>query len=409
MEKILFNSPDIIKSLPGLDKMNEIQFSGYASIYGSENKKQDDSDNEELFYWFVGTQDYASKPTVIWTNGGPGSSSFWGFFLENGPYEIVQTEDGTKLTARDSAWNNYANYMIFEHPLSVTLSFSKDNDHIPENAPEGIKQYYQALLNFIDIHPEVAKNPVILAGESYAGTYLTLLSKSILDGNKKSGNVSLDLKSTVLLDAWVDPEVQMKSDTEYAYYHGLISRQQKNKIDLDYKNNLPGINMEIQKICGLYMANIAESGDPCFQPVLDYINRSDVRKAIHAKQDTLITQSWSKMVADNYASTVNNSYSDMVLEILKENVKVIVISGLNDAKDCNFIGTESWLYLLDDDVVKDFHEAETRQWKKGDNSPVLGYIQEGSLLSWVKVLNAGHLAVMDQPHLIQLILGMSEK
>jgi vitellogenic carboxypeptidase-like protein len=35
---------------------------------------------------------------------------------------------------------------------------------------------------------------------------------------------------------------------------------------------------------------------------------------------------------------------------------------------------------------------------------VLGFIQEARLLSWVKVLNAGHMAVMDQPLLINLIL-----
>ena len=35
---------------------------------------------------------------------------------------------------------------------------------------------------------------------------------------------------------------------------------------------------------------------------------------------------------------------------------------------------------------------------------VLGYIQDGGLLCRVKVLNAGHMAAMDQPRLIQLIV-----
>jgi hypothetical protein len=38
---------------------------------------------------------------------------------------------------------------------------------------------------------------------------------------------------------------------------------------------------------------------------------------------------------------------------------------------------------------------------------VLGYVQQGGGLSWVQVLNAGHLVVLDQPHLIDLIAPRS--
>jgi vitellogenic carboxypeptidase-like protein len=80
-----------------------IQFSGYASV--------SDATDEELFYWFVGTEDYVNRPTILWTNGGPGSSSFWGFFLENGPYivgpgsEYPEIDAGV-VTTRAEGWNN---------------------------------------------------------------------------------------------------------------------------------------------------------------------------------------------------------------------------------------------------------------------------------------------------------------
>ncbi|MGZ5044910.1 MAG: S10 family serine carboxypeptidase-like protein, partial [Methylobacter sp.] len=204
----------------------------------------------------------------------------------------------------------------------------------------------------------------------------------------------------------VNPMVQMATGTTYAYNHGMITKAQKEALDEKYQHNFPGVNEAIQKICRLYMANIAELADPPFQPVLDYLNRDDVREAIHAKQGTKLTESWSLQISNNYAFGVNDSYADMVLELLKEGLQIIAVSGLNDAKDCNFLGVEAWLNLLDDPVVNNFKKAGTTHWTSEDSKQVLGYIQNGGILSWVKVLNAGHLAAMDQLKLINLFLEM---
>src|SRR5690606_17652964 len=122
---------------------------------------------------------------------------------------------------------------------------------------EGIDQLYQSLLNFLDLHPEIAKNPIILAGESYAGTYLPLLAQAIKNGKRK-----LKLDMVVLCDAWVDPWTQMATDTSYAHSHGLISAAQKKQLDKEYAGKkLANINAAIQKICGCYMTNIAQAAD----------------------------------------------------------------------------------------------------------------------------------------------------
>jgi vitellogenic carboxypeptidase-like protein len=404
---------DRVLSLPGLDtpgnKVAGVQFAGYMPVTGSVYPKGPDAG---LFYWFVGTDDYATRPTIIWTNGGPGSSSFWGFFLENGPYEITYPEGGSPtVTTRATAWNQYANYMVFEHPLSVTMSFAKDAD-VPKTVEQGMEQYYQALLNFLAKHPEIAKNPIILAGESYAGTYLPLLAKEIVKGNASKGGTVLNLVGTVLLDAWVDPWTQMAQDTNYAFTHGLISAAQKEILDNNI--SLPNMATEIETLSGVYMANIAGKGDPPFDPVTAYLNNDDFRKAVHAPAvgpDTKVTQNWSAVVSNNYAERVNESYRDLVRDLLegtgpddKARQTILVISGLNDAKDCNFLGTGEWLNKLDGFAASRFKMAGTTQWKSPDGKEVLGFEQNGGQLRWLKVLNAGHLAVLDQPLLIEYIL-----
>jgi len=406
---------DRVLTLPGLNtpghKVEGVQFAGYSLVRGNVNP---DGPDAGLFYWFAGTDDYADRPTVIWTNGGPGSSSFWGFFLENGPYEVSIAEGPEPVmtvTARKHAWNQYVNYMIFEHPLSVTISFAKD-EQVPKTVEQGMEEYYQALLNFLAKHPEIAKNPIILAGESYAGTYLPPLAKLIVAGNAKAGHTTIDLRGTVLLDAWVDPWVQMASDTTYAFNHGIISAQQKEILDKNV--SLPVINDEIQKLSGVYMANIAQAMDPSFDPVMKYLNDDGFRKAVHAPlvgPGTTVTQNWSAVVSKNYTPQVNDSYAHIVRELLEDaehegkfKQRILVISGLNDAKDCNFLGTGEWLNKLDGIAAAEFKLAGTTQWLHPVTKEVIGFEQKGSLLSWLKVLNAGHLAVLDQPLLIQYIL-----
>jgi carboxypeptidase C (cathepsin A) len=117
-----------------------------------------------------------------------------------------------------------------------------------------------------------------------------------------------------------------------------------------------------------------------------------------------VTQLWSAAIGDRYQSTVNDSYAGTVEGLLGGGLHVMVVSGLNDAKDCNFLGTGAWLELLQGGAADAFKAAPTRKWQADPGGPVLGFIQDGGLLSWTKVLNAGHMAVRDQPLLINLIL-----
>ncbi len=393
---------DQVTSLPGAPEITNTQFSGYTST--QINSQSDDA--EKLFYWFVGTEDYANQPTILWTNGGPGSSSFWGFFLENGPYTIeTAIGDYPVVRPNPTGWNNFANYMIFEHPLDVTLSFAKNLDDVPKDPTEGAKQWYAALLNFLDLHPEIACNKIILAGESFAGTYLPLLANQIVQGNA-AGNRHIDIGSIVLCDAWVDPDTQMATDTTYAHTHGLISLAEKTDLDQQVNDGtleLSGVNAAIQSICGCYMANTAEIGDPPFDPVLLYLNRADVRKEIHVASTAALTNTWSQQVSDNYQNSVNDSCLPTVQHLLDQGIKIQVVSGLNDAKDCNFLGTEAWLSKLKGPAANAFKQQQTTQWLD-DIDVVIGFYQDGGHLSWLKVLNAGHLAVNDQPLIIDVIL-----
>ena len=119
-----------------------------------------------------------------------------------------------------------------------------------------------------------------------------------------------------------------------------------------------------------------------------------------------LTQNWSQQISDNYAARVNESFLPVVQWLLDEKIKlkVQVVSGLNDAKDCNFLGTDAWLQRVQGRPASDFQKATPVQWKDAQGN-VIGFYQDGGQLSWLKVLNAGHMAAMDQPLLVQHILA----
>ena len=90
---------DKIAALPGQPpRVNFDQYSGYVTV--------SELHGRALFYYFVESPyQAASKPLVLWLNGGPGCSSLGaGAFQELGPFRV--NPDGKTLSRNRHAWNN---------------------------------------------------------------------------------------------------------------------------------------------------------------------------------------------------------------------------------------------------------------------------------------------------------------
>ncbi|KAJ6386773.1 hypothetical protein OIU78_016656 [Salix suchowensis] len=106
--------PDKIARLPGQPHVGFQQFSGYVTVDGIKNRA--------LFYYFVEAElDQASKPLVLWLNGGPGCSSLGvGAFSENGPFR----PNGRVLIRNEHSWKNM---LYLETPVGVGFSYATDS------------------------------------------------------------------------------------------------------------------------------------------------------------------------------------------------------------------------------------------------------------------------------------------
>lgn len=105
-------------------------------------------------------------PLLFWTNGGPGCSSMFGLFKENGPYTI---QEDLSLTWNEYGWDLGQNVVFVDQPVGTGFSMSGDDrDYARYEGTVG-KDMMTFFEEFMEIHPELRGKDFYMSGESYAG------------------------------------------------------------------------------------------------------------------------------------------------------------------------------------------------------------------------------------------------
>ncbi|KAK3955614.1 Alpha/Beta hydrolase protein [Pseudoneurospora amorphoporcata] len=105
-----------------------------------------------LFFWFVGAREPTSALTMM-LNGGPGASSMFGLFAENGPCQVVEkSANRLETAAREWGWDRASNMLFVDQPnqvgfsydtptngsLDLTTGMSSPNMQLPEGLPPNL-------------------------------------------------------------------------------------------------------------------------------------------------------------------------------------------------------------------------------------------------------------------------------
>merc|ERR1719491_750753 len=249
---------DLISDLPGYGRPPTPHFSGYldasagcdtavngpicnihywlalAADTENENENENEHEHEHQEHEDEATRSNddskaktaTTSPTVLWLNGGPGSSSILGWLQEVGPL-LMNASGG--LMENPYAWTKAGvNLLAIEAPMGVGFSYCSaqlEEGKACVNSDTSTAQASRAALVdfFTTKFPELATGPFYIAGESYAGVYIPTLSKELLEHPTSKDGV-VPLQGIMVGDPCTDNKVQRESMDSlwYSHKYGLM-------------------------------------------------------------------------------------------------------------------------------------------------------------------------------------------
>lgn len=132
---------------------------------------------------------------TIWLNGGPGCSSTFALFAENGPFTI---KDDLTLSKNPYSWSTSSNLLYVDQPTGTGFSRASEKD-LTVSEKEIAEDFYKFFIQFLDKHPDLKNREIIITGESYAGHYIPAIGKKFVEKG-------LNLAGVAIGNGWVDPQ-----------------------------------------------------------------------------------------------------------------------------------------------------------------------------------------------------------
>ncbi|KAJ6574370.1 Alpha/Beta hydrolase protein [Mycena capillaripes] len=174
------------------------------SFAGNVGVNRVDHPNTTLFFWAFekanGTLTGCAAdtdPWMIWLNGGPGSSSMLGLMTENGPLQVM---GNYSIVQNNFSWSKLVDIFWIDQPVGTGYSTSDATGYVSDEDQMG-RDFVEFLSNIVKIFPSLAKRPLYLAGESYAGTYIPYIAKTIFS----TPNPPVNLREMIVGDGTLGP------------------------------------------------------------------------------------------------------------------------------------------------------------------------------------------------------------
>jgi len=162
----------------------------------------------------------------LWLQGGPGCSSLLGLFNENGP--LRQTTSGG-LTYTDLSWTRNANMLYLDSPAGVGFSYSNTTSDYNTNDNKTAADSYVFLQRFMEQYPQFKGRDLWIAGESYGGVYVPMLTDLVVTHHNTSLYTQLTGMMTGNPVFRCDSLIRhnqtgwLRLQFNLLYWHGLVS------------------------------------------------------------------------------------------------------------------------------------------------------------------------------------------
>ncbi|CAG9767349.1 unnamed protein product [Ceutorhynchus assimilis] len=370
-------------------------YAGYLTV--------DEKTNSNLFFWFFpSTNNYAKDPVLLWLQGGPGYSSLFGLFHENGPF-IVKNDT---VSLRKYSWNKFSSVLYIDQPVGTGFSFT-DGDYVTNQTQVG-DHLYTALIQFFTLFSELQKLPFYVTGISYAGKYAPAIGYTIHQRNP-SADLQINLHGLAMGAVLTDPINQVDYGP-FLYQLGLIDRKTLNKYNTRTSKIIRYIKQgkyykatkAMNEIFFWYfddtglnnLYNYLKDDDDLDNDVdwANFITKDRVRKALHVGTANFSIS--NDDVYDTMLPDITKSVAPWLIELLN-NYRVLIFNGSLGVID-GYILTVNFLEKLKFSAAAEYLSAD-RQILRGDDDTVAGYKKIAGNLTDILIRNAGHNVAVDKP------------
>jgi len=413
------------------------QMESYAGFF-----KVNETYNSHLYFWFFPSQSKPSEdPVILWLQGGPGATSLFGLFKENGPikaYAVSESDNPNKEDVENNlngtsdkcehdkrnsrsapwidplpefprydknqprsklnpySWNRNASVIYIDNPVGTGFSFTEAQEGYPNFVNQSSEELFKGLQQFFQLLPEYKDRDFYIFGESYGGKYVPSLShrihKSKTDPDNFGGAVDINLVGLGIGNGWMSPLEQGKY-ASYLYYHGL----------LDGDQYLTLLNLEedlTQKISKQEWFSSWLASDQQLHFVLQSLNYSSLYDFTRGQfslggmdfwywmQQPHVRKSMklgSRRMSDGleiYKAMIEDTMQSIRPELVEamENYKVLIYHGALDII-CHFPGAQEMLATTNWKGKEEFHKSERKAlWLYNEETTkqdLAGYVKGG--------------------------------
>jgi vitellogenic carboxypeptidase-like protein len=372
--------------------------------------------NSNMFFWYFPAQSGDAKaPLLLWLQGGPGGSSLFGLFVENGP---LMVDEHGEVQERNITWNSDYAMVFFDNPVGTGYSFTGNDAGYSTNEVEVGENLYRCLVQFLTVFSELKDVDFYITGESYAGKYIPALGYTIHMANSDpKKNFTVNFKGLLLGDGLVDP-VNMFAYSDLLFQYGMLdsieaqyfkSEEMKAVAFIQNGQYLEAFEIFDMLLNGdlfpypSYYKNVTGSDNydnilRCVAPASfgyynGYVTKDEVRKAIHVGN---LTYNDGSEVEKKLLNDVMQSTAKW-LALLMDNYKVLLYNGQLDVIVAGPL-TEAYLQKLSWSGQQEYLVVNKTIWKVNPtDTEVAGYARTVKNFVQLIVRGAGHILPYDQP------------
>ncbi|XP_015578548.1 serine carboxypeptidase-like 17 isoform X1 [Ricinus communis] len=210
----------IIRTLPGFSGSVPFKLeTGYIGV--------DEKEDVQLFYYFIESERNAREdPLVLWLTGGPGCSALSGLAFEIGPLLFNMVEyNGSLPTLKLNpySWTKVSSVIFLDAPVGTGFSYSRSFQGSKTADTIYATQTSTFLKKWLLCHPQFIKIPLYIAGDSYSGIIVPIITKELSEGIELGEQPQINLEGYLLGNPGTDSKFDGNSKIPFAHRMAIIS------------------------------------------------------------------------------------------------------------------------------------------------------------------------------------------